>query len=110
MQAMDFYANDLAKAGMISNIARIPDPNELLNIWRKTAKGDKNASQGAAWQNWEKIQMARICIYVFDLWNWHRLFAVKYSKMPCKSALSKRRCHSRALRSRPAFRKLQRTR
>jgi hypothetical protein len=58
------YLDILSKNGMPMGIAKIPDPNELLNIQRKIntdyAKGLKPspAEQSSAWQSWSGIQAA----------------------------------------------------
>jgi hypothetical protein len=62
VKEMQYYVNELANRGMIAKISNVPNPNELLNVWRKLnndyAKGEKNspARQNSAWQSWEKIQ------------------------------------------------------
>ncbi|GBU24089.1 hypothetical protein R83H12_00715 [Fibrobacteria bacterium R8-3-H12] len=62
VKEMQYYVNELSSRGMAPKISNIPNPNELLNIWRKMssdyARGEQNSSarQSPAWQNWEKIQ------------------------------------------------------
>jgi hypothetical protein len=62
VKEMQYYVNELSSRGFVAKISNIPNPNELLNAWRKISddymKGEKNSSarQSAAWQNWEKIQ------------------------------------------------------
>ncbi len=61
VKEMQYYVDELSSRGMATKIS-VPNPNELLNAWRKMnndyAKGEKNstARQSSAWQNWEKIQ------------------------------------------------------
>ncbi|MDR2582181.1 MAG: DUF2723 domain-containing protein [Fibromonadaceae bacterium] len=61
IREMQYYVDELSNRGMVSKV-NIPNPNELLNVWRKInsdyTKGEKNspARQSSTWQNWEKIQ------------------------------------------------------
>jgi hypothetical protein len=41
-----------------TGIARVPDPNNLLNIQREITKGNIRAEQSNAWQSWRRIQAA----------------------------------------------------
>jgi len=61
VKEMQYYVDELSSRGMAAKII-VPNPNELLNAWRKInndyAMGEKNsaARQSSAWQNWERIQ------------------------------------------------------
>jgi len=62
VKEMEYYASELSKMGITSQITNIPDPNVLLNIQRKIENdrsgSGTSAEQSSAWQTWRRIQSA----------------------------------------------------